>query len=150
MFIGITVLSILGITAFVWLANRALPFRMCPICAGVSGTWLWIIIGIYSGWLTAESWRLIAALAMGGSVVGIAYQLEKKLGSDKSPLLWKTLFIPAGFIAAYGILAQQWSIFFIPIIFLLLIAFIFLFPRKKSKAANKTTEELEEKMKNCC
>ncbi len=150
MLITITIASILGITAFVRLVNRVLPLRICPICAGVSGTWLGLIAAYFLGYPID---LIIPALLMGGSVVGIAYQLEKKLLAEsagwRSPLLWKMLFIPAGFVAAYGILVQQWSILIAALIFLLWLSFLFIAPRTNVNK-NKKVEELEEKMKNCC
>ncbi len=167
MLIAIVTISILAITGLTWLLNRILPFKICPICAGVSLTWLWMLAAKFLGY---EIDLLILAMLMGGSVVGIAYQIEKKLlarrslarpaepwrsggegGPDgRSPLLWKTLFIPVGFVAAYGILMQWWSVFLVSIIFLLQIAFIFLSPKKESRGRNQKVGELEEKMKNCC
>jgi len=150
MTIIIVTVSILVITATVWILNWILPLKICPICAGVSGTWLWILTGLYFGLLENESWRIVAALAMGGSVVGIAYQLEKKLSAGKSLFLWKTLFIPAGFIGAYGVLAEQWAAFLTVLIFLVLISFVFLTQGKERNSGNRTVSELEKKMKNCC
>ena len=88
---------------------------------------------------------------MGGSVVGAAYQLEKKLPAGKSSLLWKVLFIPAGFIAAHALTTLQWTVFAITIIALGALAFFFLrsAPISREKS-NTTVEELEDKMKNCC
>jgi len=43
MFIVITTISIVAITGLVWGAKKILPFPVCPICAGVSGTWLWML-----------------------------------------------------------------------------------------------------------
>ena len=147
MLIAIATTSILGITLLVYLANRILPFRICPICAGVSGTWIGLIIARFSGYPIDIT---IPALLMGGSVVGIAYQLEKKLPAEKSSLLWKTFFIPAGFIAAYGILIEWRGIFFAALIFLLLLSSLFLSPRKQQESQKKAVEELKKKMKDCC
>lgn len=44
----------------------------------------------------------VDAMLLGGSVAGIAYQVEQRLPLERSPLLWKILFIPAGFVAAYA------------------------------------------------
>lgn len=169
MLIAITTISILAITGLVWLFNRILPFRICPICAGVSGTWLWILAGIYLGLLEAEGWKLIAAIAMGGSIVGIAYQIEKRLPSNRSPLLWKTLFVPAGFIAVYSAISafaedsadkSSWWTAFIVITTLLIIMALRFTEEPRSRAAksdkavhlerSRKVEELEKKMKNCC
>ena len=45
---------------------------------------------------------IIPAMLMGGSVVGLAFQLGEKLDHGKSLILWKTLFIPTGFVLAYA------------------------------------------------
>ena len=160
MLIAITISSILGITLLMWCANRILPFRVCPICAGVLGTWVGLIIVYLSGHTIDLA---VPALLMGGSVVGIVYQFEKKLPEGKSPLLFKTFLIPAGFIAAYSILAQWWSVFLVALIFLLGMSFIFLSPKRNlnsrkeaatapegNKSHSLKREELENKMKNCC
>lgn len=147
MLIIIATISILGLTALIWFLNRISPIQICPICAGVSGTWLGLIALHLAGY---QIDLVVPAILMGGSAVGIAYQLEKKLPAEKSALLWKTLFIPAGFIAAYSILMQWLSAFLVSLIFLLQISFIFLSPRKKSDSHDQKVDELEKKMKNCC
>lgn len=146
------VISILLLTGLVSLARRLLPFTVCPICAGVSLTWLWILAGIYSGWLAAGSWQLLAALAMGGSVVGIAYQLEKRLAPGRSPLVWKTLFIPAGFAAVYGLVRMDWWLALSALAAALVIVIIFLrrSPQKSGGEISNRAAELEQKMKDCC
>lgn len=150
MIIAIVTASILVITAAVWRLNRISFLKICPICTGVSGTWFWILAGIYFGLLDAGSWSLAAAMLMGGSVVGIAYQLEKKLPVGKSQFLWKMVFIPAGFISVYGILTEQWIAFFAAMIFLALISFLFIREQKHRGPGNRVVGELTEKMKNCC
>ena len=142
-----SVVSILGLAGFVWLANKIWPFQICPICAGVAGTWLWLLAANFLGY---EIDLIIPALLMGGSVVGIAYQIEKRLPPSRSPLLLKTLFIPAGFIAAYAVLTWHWPALLFSLLFLLLISFIFLYPQKNRNVRKEAVEELEDKMKNCC
>lgn len=156
MLLIITIASILILSFLVWLANRFLPLKICPICAGVSGTWIWLIIGYFLGYQIDVT---IPAILMGGSVVGVAYQLEKKLlvksalpaGGWRTPLLWKVLFIPAGFILAYGILTKEWTMSFAALIFLLGISFLFLSKNSRRNSEQKETiEELKKKMDNCC
>ena len=160
MLIAIAISSIFGITLLVWLGNRMLPFWVCPICAGVLGTWIGLIIAHLSGYPIDLT---VPALLMGGSVVGIVYQFEKKLPAGRSPLLLKTLLIPAGFIAAYSILVQWWGAFLVVLIFLLGMSFIFLSPKRNLSSRKEAVtppegnephslrrEELENKMKNCC
>src|SRR3989338_9235117 len=114
MLIAITAISILAITGFIWLLNRILSarlrsrwvFKVCSICVGVSGTWLWMLAAKLLGY---EIDLIVPAVLMGGSVVGITNQIEKRFSlataSAGTLLLWKTLFIPAGFIAAYSIIS---------------------------------------------
>lgn len=103
--IFIAIISILGISAAVWAIGKIAPLRVCPICAGVAGTWLWMLAARTAGYPINS---LIIGMLMGGSAVGIAYQLERRLASSRSVLPWKMLFIPAGFAAAYGAAASAW------------------------------------------
>src|SRR3989344_961755 len=130
----ITTISILGLSLLVSGVNRFLPFRVCPICAGVSLTWIWLVTGYFLGY---QIDLLIPALFMGGSVVGISQQLDKKL---------KIIFISLGFIVAYSILSENWVTLLVFLAIILLILFLF---NNKNKKLN-SNKELEEKIKNCC
>jgi hypothetical protein len=74
----IAIISILIIVFAVWLINKKLPIKICPICAGVSLTWLWMLLGMGYGMLSIEKYQLVTAILMGGSVVGITNKLEEK------------------------------------------------------------------------
>jgi succinate dehydrogenase hydrophobic anchor subunit len=89
------------------------------------------------------------AILLGGSVAGIAYQVEKRLPQARSALLWKTLFIPVGFVAAYGLAAAQWALLAVTGVALVLLAAFFLLPAGASEKS-QTVEELKEKMRKCC
>ena len=150
MLIAITTVSILIVTILVRLANKAMPFQVCPICAGVFLTWVWLIIAYTIGYQINLA---IPALLMGGSVVGIAYQLEKKFRNLSAGriLLWKVFFIPAGFIAAYGILEQLPAVFLLAIVLLLLISFVLLSSKDSTKNSHlETVGDIEKKMEDCC
>ena len=149
MLITITEISILAVTALVWLANKILPFRVCPICAGVFLTWSWLLGAHF---LSYQINLTIPALLMGGSIVGIAYQLEKKAGNVSAGklLLWKVLFIPAGFIAAYGVLEGWWIAFLAALAFLLAVSTLFLRSSGGTKMRDETVGDIEKKMKDCC
>ena len=146
MIITITAVSIIVIAGVVWLFNRVLPFTICPICAGVFLTWVWLIVAHIFGY---QINLVVPSLLMGGSVVGIAYQLEKKFRnlSAGKILLWKMLFIPAGFAAAYGILEQLPAVFLIAAVFLLLVSLLLV---GNANARNETATGLEKKMEDCC
>jgi hypothetical protein len=156
MIIAVTVVSILAVTVLVWLANKILPFKVCPVCAGVFLTWVGLLGAHFFGYRID---LVIPALLMGGSVVGIAYQLEKKFAglSPDVLLIRKTLIISAGFIVAYSILAQWWTVFLFAAGFILLVSFLFP-PKASSPSADggesephgKSVENLEKSMENCC
>lgn len=151
----ITTVSILTITGLVWLVNKALSIKICPICIGVFVTWLWVLIGLYTGWLEDGSWKLIAAIAMGGSIVGISYQIEKRLilagVSAGKLLLFKIFFVPVGFVGVYSLISGWWLVFAVCVLFLIAISLIFLRPPPtKREESKKTVKDLEEKMKDCC
>lgn len=151
MAIYIALASILAITAITWLIRRFLKINICPICAGVAGTWMWMLAGVFSGQLIAADYQLPIAILIGGSVVGIAYQAEKRLPADRSPLLWKILFIPLGFVAVHKLLSFQLLQFSIGIILILIITAVF-FGRfgKHNTEESAKVKDLEDKMKNCC
>lgn len=145
MFIIITIISIVAITGLVWAAGKILTFKVCPICAGVSGTWIWMLIARFLGY---EIELIILAILMGGSVVGIAYQIEKRLPPNRSPLLWKTFFIPAGFVAVYSIISSWWFAFIVLAILLVILAFRF--TEREKSTQNSRVDDLEKEMENCC
>ena len=159
MLIFITIISILVITFAVWIINKILPFRICPICAGVSLTWLWLIAAYFFGYHID---LLIPAIFMRGSVICIAYQIEKRLPLPNTQLLWKTLFIPTGFTAVYSFLVEWREVFFGSggvLIFLFIIFFLCPYLKGKMRKDTKTlplenqkkqVRELEKKMEECC
>ena len=149
MLITITVISILAVSTLAYFAKRILPLKVCPICAGVFITWVWLLGAYFLGY---QINLMIPALLMGGSVVGIAYQLEKKARnlSVERLLLWKVLFIPAGFVTAYSLLAQLWTVLLFAIVFLFLVSFLLLSESGKTESREESLGDIEKKMKDCC
>lgn len=137
----------LMIAGVVWSANKFLPFQICPTCAGVAGTWLWILGGVFAGTLNFDSWKLIVAIMMGGSVVGATYQGEY-YRIRGSTLAWKMIMVPVGFIWVYSVVTAQFVVAAIAIVTLAAASIWFLLPRKQKSSA--ATRLLEEKMKSCC
>ena len=72
----IAIISILVFTLIVWFANKLLPFSICPICAGVFLTWIWMFVGISLGELSLANYQLPTTMLMGGTVVGLTFKLE--------------------------------------------------------------------------
>ena len=89
---------------------------------------------------------------MGGSVVGIAYQLEKR-SSGTSPttrMFFKVLFIPTGFVAMYAVLEQGWTVFLLAVAFLAVTATLFVSSSRITGPHEESAGDLEKKMKDCC
>jgi len=75
----IAILSILIITLVVWFVNKLLPFKICPICAGVMLTWLSLFFGMYFGLLSVSHYEIPTAILMGASIGGIVTEFKKIL-----------------------------------------------------------------------
>lgn len=141
------VLSILTITGLAWTTKKMLRVQLCPVCLGVGGTWLWMLVARYFGVVMDTS---MLPVLLGGSAVGIAYQLERRLPEGRSALLWKSLFIPASLVAAYGLAGPNWILFGGAIAALLFLTVgFFVRPRVQAKDS-ATVEALEQQMKKCC
>jgi hypothetical protein len=149
MLITLAVISILTIAALVWVANRFLPFTVCPICAGSFLTWAGLLGAHFAGYPVD---LIVPAILMGGSVVGIAYQLEKKFNgpSPGARMLWKMFFMTTGFIAAYAILKEQWMAVLFAGIMLVAMSARFAFPRRTEILRGEAIGILEKNMEDCC
>lgn len=150
MVIIMILISIFILAAFAWLIRNFTTIKICPVCTGVAGTWIWLIAGIFAGILPQAVYQLPAAILMGGSVVGIAYQLEKKLPLQKSSILFKLIFIPTGFFTMYSLILSQWLEFVFAILFLAILLLFFIKAPKNPAKINKNIEEIKNKIKNCC
>jgi len=144
---ALAVVSIFALAGLAWLAGKALRFPLCPICFGVAGTWLWMLGARFAGFPVDAT---MLAVLLGASVVGIAAQLETRLPRGCSPLLWKTLTLPVGFIAAYGLVAERWIVAAIAVSALVLLAALFLLPRRLAGSDEAVVRKLEQEMKKCC
>lgn len=143
----VTVISILIVTVLVWLVNLVLPFQICPICAGVSVTWAWLLAAHFLGYQIV---LMIPALLMGGTVVGLMFKLER-LVKLKFVLVWKTVFVISGFLTADSLITGNWLLLVAGIIVVTIVTLAF---RTRGIVENKheseKIEELKQKMKSCC
>ena len=145
--VAIAVVSILALAGLAWLAAKGLHRPLCPICIGVAGTWLWMLAARFAG-LPVDATLL--AVLLGASVVGAAHQLEPRLAPGRSQLLWKTLILPTGFVAAYGLAVERWGVASTAGLALVLLAAFFLAPRQLAGTDDAAVRKLEEQMKKCC
>ena len=141
------ILSILIITLVVWLVNKKLPIQVCPVCAGVFLTWLWMFIGMSLGKLLIANYQLPVSVLMGGTVVGLMSKLEQFINL-KFVLIWKMIFVVSGFTAVYSLITDQWGIFAIGVIVDIVVTLIF--KTYGAEKENLNLKELKEKIKNCC
>ena len=119
----ITIISILLITPVIWLVSKKLKFKICPICAGVSLTWFWLLVGIKLNLLSSADYQLPTAILMGGTVVGLMFKLEQFI-KIKFVLIWKTLFVALGFMVVHSLMFANWMIFLVSAILVVLLTFI--------------------------
>ena len=145
--IVVALASIWAITLLAWAAARTLGWRLCPICAGVAGTWLWMLAARQLGSGVDTS---LLPLLMGGSVVGIAHQLEARLPPDRSPVVWKGVVIPIGFGAAAALDRGRWGLLALALAALAVAAMLWLRPRSAAAIDSATVDRLEQQMKKCC
>ncbi len=143
----VTLASVLAIAGVMWAARQLLGLPVCPICLGVGGTWLWMLVARELGYPVDAT---MLAVLLGASVAGTAYLIEKRLPAGRSALLWKTLFIPSGAVAAYALVAQLWPVAGIASMILVVLTAFFLVAPAGSQAPSRNVEELAAKMKNCC
>ncbi|MEK7567183.1 MAG: hypothetical protein AAB527_03570 [Patescibacteria group bacterium] len=143
------------ITLAIKAANKFLPFSVCAFCAGVSGAWVFLSFAVLTGIAPAASYLPVITLLMGGTVVGIAYQAEKKFGWQGEKSFWlKFAIIVGGFyaghIAAGGL---NWITFTLELVALTTLVYLFFIRRSSganSQIHSAKVAELEEQMKNCC
>lgn len=145
----VSVTLVLFVSLIVWLINKIGSLKICPFCAGVSLAWLGLtaatILGIVSG-----QYLQPIALLMGGTVVGIVYQGEKRFNWS---LRWKLLILVIGFIVAYFLLSSVgWPAFFVETIMLAILTYLFFLRSDASRGSgdSERVQELEKKMEECC
>ena len=142
--------SILVITFSLWLLNKWWSVKICPVCAGVLLTWLWLLAWLWRGQLLAVDYQLPIAILAGGTVVGLMSKLEPVVKA-KYVLLWKTLFVTSGFVAVYSLVVAGWVMFSVGVVLAGIGTLVF--NRSTAETGNQESEQtkaLQEKMKRCC
>jgi hypothetical protein len=146
-----TLVSLLTLTGVSWLLHRTILPRLCPLCAGVTGTWVGLLAAHWTGF---QIDLRVPALLLGGSVAGLAGLGETAMTrfSPGQVLAWKTSFFASGFFAAYALLSEAWTATVLGS--LLLIALLGIpwlkAPRPAEGAAPQRREGLLKHLKNCC
>ncbi len=146
---------VLIITIIAWLINKMLPFGICPICAGVSGTWLLLLVGVLLNYVSMESYGSVITLFMGGTIVGIAYQGEKRFKWAQGNIAkFRVPVMLVGFLLAYCALSSiSWITFGVEVAVLGLVTYLyFVMPAIATRRVGDQTKtrEIEERLKDCC
>jgi len=143
--------SILVLTTAVYILKRMGIVRVCPICAGIAGTWMGLIIGRAAGWDVEPA---ALAILLGASVAGITYLVEKKKGQMSE---WrKAALMLTGLAGGWGIVKESWIVAAI-----LLALFTVLLALKGERAKDSggpvlssgsagTQGDLVKKLEDCC
>lgn len=143
---------IIGFALLTYFFNKITHWRICVICAGVSLTWLSLTFFILKGLFPASYFLFPIAILMGGTVVGIAFQGEKRFKWASNLFYWKGPVVVIGFIIAYLLLVNMsWTAFAIELVLLgFLTYFLFLQPSVDKSSSGRNTTELERKLEDCC
>ncbi len=144
-----TLAAIVVLTVAARIAQPYLPVAVCPLCAGVSGAWLLILGGSAAGFLAGGAWPFIAAIMMGGSVVGIMYTLERRMPDKHFPLAPKTVFVAAGFAAVYAFVRSEWMLAAAAAV-VAVAAISFPAVRRRGRTDEAAVQRIEREMEHCC
>jgi hypothetical protein len=154
----IFLILILIFTVATYLINKILPFKICPICAGVGLTWFLISVGLYTGFFWIGEWILLLAMGMGGAIIGISYQIEKKFGlTGRKGLIIKSLIILVGFYFVFlAINNLTLGVILTEAVLLAVLTYVLFIKKNKNNIIGNNpgdqqkVNELEKQLENCC
>ncbi len=155
----LAILLILVITGLVWALNKLLPFKLCPVCAGVSGTWTILTALVLGNIINNSSFIIPISILMGGTVVGIAYQGEKSLQWVKRyPIAWKLAVNVIGFPLVYGAVQyMSWTTFSVELVVLAGLIYAFFIrrgapaePHVPHSGDTADVKKIEKGLEQCC
>ncbi len=155
----IPILLILLITGSVWALNKFLPFKLCPVCAGVSGTWILLTALMLGDIIPDSSFIIPVSILMGGTVVGIAYQGEKSLQwVSRYPVAWKLAVMVIGFSLVYGAVQyMSWTTLSFELAVLAVVSYLFFIRRGVSGLPSPAhpdddpnVKKIEKGLEQCC
>lgn len=151
----ILVVGILTFTGIGFVVKILTHRAVCPICMGVSGTWLSLSIAVVATYLPLATWEMPIALLMGGSIVGIAYQGVQRIAwAAARPVLWKTLVLVPGFALAHAALRNlSLVVIVIEMIILSIIMYAYFWrtrARQYAEYRGGRLAAIKKQLKNCC
>src|SRR3989344_9626699 len=115
--------------------------EICPICAAVSGTWLILTALVLSGYLNSAIFLPLISLLMGGTVVGVAYQIGKR----------KPIIISVGMLLAFWAVRNlNFAVLILEIAAVAAIGYFLFFKPSAESRGKRPESELEKKLQDCC
>lgn len=142
----VAMMSMLALTGLAWIASRVSHLAICPVCIGISGTWLGLLAARSAGFAVDAT---VLGILLGATVLGVVQWRAEQLRQGSSALLWKALAIPIGSAAAYGLAAGLWSTAALAGLAFALLALAFQASRQAPEDS-AAVSQLEERMKRCC
>jgi hypothetical protein len=146
--LALTIVSLFALSVAASLAARVLRLSVCPVCAGVAGTWLSLLTAREIGNFAVDP--LILAILLGASAVGVAQSVTSRLAEGRSPQFWKALMLAGGFALAYALSAGHWLLAGVSAAQLSLTAALALRRQSAPARDGQAVALLEERMKQCC
>ena len=148
----VTVTFVVVFASIFFLVKRVGLSSICPMCLGVSLTWLVLMVLMLLGY-ASNDYFLPTVLLMGGTVVGVVYQGEKKFKVMRS-FTPKMVVLITGFVSTYLLLTNMnWLTLIAAALILIPLGYLFFLrsPQATAGVENpETIRDLEDKMKECC
>ena len=146
--LALALVSLLVLSVTASFAARLLRLRVCPVCAGVAGTWLWMLAARETGILAVNP--VILATLLGASAVGVVQSIHSRLPQGRSPQFWKALMLVGGFTLAYALALAHWAMAGAAAAQFVFTAALALRPQAAPARDEQAIALLEERMKKCC
>lgn len=148
-----TITLIILFASLTLVVKKTRASSLCPICLGVSLTWITLTALMLAGFLPTTFYLLPTAILIGGTMVGIVYQGEKKFQAMRS-LPPKLFVLVAGlFLADLFLANMSWLTLASAILILIPLGYLFFLRPPQTTARGGNSEDLqglEDKMKDCC
>ena len=123
----------LTLIALAWLAWQVTRAPLCPVCIGVSGTWLGLVAARLAGVHVDPA---VLGILLGATVLGFAQWQAERLPGGRSALRWKAVALTVGFTAAYAIVAEYWSLAAVALAILSLAILLFRRPPQRRQGVS--------------
>lgn len=125
------------------LLKKLFKVNMCPICGACMTTW--IVLLLLKTFDVTKIENEVLAMLMGGTVIGMMFQLEKAFKGSKIKKFWivRILMVTFGYLLVYAIVTEKIFLMGISLGFVISVIIIILFLYLSGKAKYKKSLETE-------